>query len=397
MIPVEEAYSIIMEYLFHPSRVEVPLEKAIGKVLAEPVYADRDFPPFDRVAMDGVAVAHERLVSGQREFSIEGIQSAGTPQKKLQDISKCMEVMTGAVLPGGTDIVIKYEDLHIKEGIVHIIQTDFQSNQHIHKRSQDVHQGDELLEPGIVLSPAEIALLASVGKSTVFTQGLPQIAIVSTGNELVEVTDVPESHQIRKSNSYALAASLSQLGCVPTMNHLRDDKEIIGVELAVILKNSDAVILSGGVSKGKFDYIPEALEKLGVKKLFHQVSQRPGKPFWFGATASGKIVFALPGNPVATFLCFYKYIRPWLLESLGTVQRKYTAILADDFTFSPKLSYFLQVTVKSADGKWMAFPAPGGGSADFANLKEVDGFLELPAEKTDFQKGEVFPFIPFRS
>jgi molybdopterin molybdotransferase len=157
------------------------------------------------------------------------------------------------------------------------------------------------------------------------------------------------------------------------------------------------LILSGGVSQGKFDFIPGVLEELGVKKIFHQVSQRPGKPFWFGASGKGKIVFALPGNPVSTFMCFNRYVKPWIQKSLGVETKNQFAVLATDFSFTPKLTYFLQVAVKNEEGRLVAYPNAGGGSGDFENLKNIDGFLELPREKTDFKAGEFFPLFLFRS
>lgn len=395
MVSVSEASELIQKHLFRFSCTPVSLLQATGGVLAEPVYADRAFPPFDRVAMDGIAVIFDRLKQGQREFIIEGTQPAGVPQKKLIDPAKCLEVMTGAVLPAGTNTVIRYEDIEISDGRVRLMADKFEQGQNIHKKGQDAAEGQELLKPGVMLSPAEIALLASVGKDTLQVCSLPRIAIISTGDELVEVNSVPAPHQIRRSNSYALYASLSQFGCMPSLHHLPDEATAMEQALNSILAKSDAIILSGGVSKGKFDFVPGVLEKLGVKKVFHQVSQRPGKPFWFG-TLAGKIVFALPGNPVSTYLCFYKYIHPWLMESLGVNQKTNTAILAEDFTFLPKLTCFLQVALKIEDGKCTAYPVPGGGSGDFANLTDVDGFLELPLEKSVFRKGEVFPYIPFR-
>jgi molybdopterin molybdotransferase len=157
----------------------------------------------------------------------------------------------------------------------------------------------------------------------------------------------------------------------------------------------DIVVLSGGVSKGKFDFVPNALERLGVKKIFHQVNQRPGKPFWFGKSEK-QTVFALPGNPVSTYLCFYRYIKPWLEQCLGLPALKKQAILATDFTFKPSLTYFLQVSVKYEQGKLLAYPDAGGGSGDFVNLKEVDGFLELQADRSDFKAGEIFNYYSFR-
>jgi molybdopterin molybdotransferase len=179
--------------------------------------------------------------------------------------------------------------------------------------------------------------------------------------------------------------------------HLPDNKEEIKTELQTLLEENDVLILSGGVSKGKFDFIPKALEELGIQKLFHQVNQRPGKPFWFGTSGDkSKVVFALPGNPVSTFLCFHKYIKPWVLKNLGVEEKPVDAILTSNLTFSPALTYFLQVRTQIQEGRILAHPVPGGGSGDFVNLKGVDGFLELPANKSTFSAGEVFPFISFR-
>lgn len=186
------------------------------------------------------------------------------------------------------------------------------------------------------------------------------------------------------------------MGAVSKCFHLNDELSAMGEALGGILRDHDVLILSGGVSKGKFDFVPSVMEKLGVHALFHQVSQRPGKPFWFGASASGKIAFALPGNPVSTFMCFYRYVKPWLLRSLGVPAEGSTAVLAKDYSFPPALTYFLQVSVRNERGVLMATPVPGGGSGDFANLTRVDGFLELPSMRSEFRAGEVYPFFAFR-
>ncbi len=189
---------------------------------------------------------------------------------------------------------------------------------------------------------------------------------------------------------------MQHMGWEANQFHISDDQELLRTALQSLLNNHDVLILSGGVSKGKFDFIPTVLEELGVTKIFHEVSQRPGKPFWFGVK-NDKRIFALPGNPVSTFMCFYRYIQPWIFKSLRVQKELPSAILAKDFSFPPKLTYFLQVTVKNEGGKLVAYPDQGGGSGDFANLKKIDGFLELPLEKTDFKAGEVFTFIPFRA
>ena len=238
-------------------------------------------------------------------------------------------------------------------------------------------------------------MLASVGWLETEVYAFPKVAIVSTGNELVEIHAKPLPHQIRRSNSYALRAALSSMACDANLFHLTDDRNTMERELAQVFSKHDVIILSGGASKGKFDFVPDVLESLGAQKIFHEVSQKPGKPLWFGATKK-QVVFALPGNPVSTFLCFYRYIRPWLLKMMGVEMPIQTAILSEDFTIKTDLTYFLQVKVRSEYGKRMASPVQGGGSGDFANLKAVDGFLELTAGKNEFKAGEAFTYIPFR-
>lgn len=395
MVSVAEASEIILAYPFQPKIVKIDLVRAVGKVLGEKIFADRDFPPFDRVAMDGFAFRYEDWQRGQRNFSIVAVQAAGKPQLELQHTNSCIEVMTGSILPQGTDTVVRYEDVEKKGNDATILVQAVEIGQNIHRQGQDEKKGNTLLEPHIFLSPAEIALLASVGKNEVDVLSLPRVAIVSTGDELMEITETPGYYQIRKSNSYALEAALNTLGCNSTLFHLKDQKDIILNSLQTIVATYDVVIISGGVSKGKFDFIPEALAQIGVQKKFHQVSQRPGKPFWFGV-AKDTAVFALPGNPVSTYMCFYRYIKPWLSKSLNLADRHLYAILAQDFNFQPKLTYFLQVKIQNEHGRLVAYPVMGGGSGDFANLKDVDGFIELPLERSEFKEGEAFPYIPFR-
>lgn len=396
MISVEEATRIIQSNLYKPEVISAPLDQAVGAVLAGTITADRDFPPFDRASMDGIAVSAEAYASGRRSFTIEGTQPAGVPQKRLSNPAHCLEVMTGAVVPEGAGIVVRYEDVTIADGTATVNADDYIPAQNIHRKGADVREGDVLLLPGTFLGPSEIALLASVGKSQVKIRRLPRTAVVSTGDELVEITAKPESHQIRRSNSYALVAALQQLGIAAEAQHLPDQEDALRAGLAEIMAGNELVIITGGVSKGKFDFVPSILENLGVKRHFHGVAQRPGKPFWFGSTSGGKAVFALPGNPVSTYMCFYRYVRPWLRASLGVPVRSLTAILSEDFTFLPVMTYFLQVRLRIEGGKLMAQPVPGGGSGDFANLGQVDGFLELPPESTLFSAGEAFPLVAFR-
>lgn len=398
MITVEEATRIIMENSPAYSHETVPLRDALDRVLAVDILADRDFPPFDRVTMDGIAIAFSEIdMSSENTFVIQDMQAAGDKRKTLLPGKNCIEVMTGSVLPEDADTVIPYEHLTLKGN--NVITKDpglITKGQNIHWQGADARADDIILKSRLLCSPAEIALLATVGLSTVTVLSRPDVAVVGTGNELVEIAEKPEPHQIRRSNVYALDAALHSMKCRSTIYHIPDRKDVLLSSLQSILANHEIVIVSGGVSKGKFDLLPEALQDLGVKKLFHQVSQRPGKPMWFGSYGGGKLVFALPGNPVSTFMCFCRYVRPLLLQTTTRTVKPFSAVLTDDISFPHDLTYFLQVKIVIEKGMISAHPAPGGGSGDFVNLKDADGFLELPRGKRHFKAGEVYDLIPFR-
>jgi molybdopterin molybdotransferase len=224
----------------------------------------------------------------------------------------------------------------------------------------------------------------------------PKVMVVSTGNELVEVDEIPADHQIRRSNVFALVSLLKKLNINAETAHILDDKSALKTRIDSFLNDYDVLIFSGAVSKGKFDFIPEVLAELGVEKLFHQVKQRPGKPFWFGKKAR-KVVFAFPGNPVSTFVSCLKYFTPWYQKSVGlNVDTQQKAILSEDFYFKPNLTYFLQVKLHQNNGILYASPAAGKGSGDLANLVDADAFLELPDDRSNFEKGELFPIIIYR-
>lgn len=396
MVTVSEAETLIGKYRIRSEKVSVPLDEAPGRVLAEAIKADRDMPPFDRVAMDGIAIAFDSFQDGWRDFRVEALQQAGQPRVTLKDTHNCIEVMTGAMLPIGCDTVIRYEDVTIVNKIARMKIDSIERGQSIHHRAHDARRNDTILAAGSLLTVPDIALLASVGRRDAVVFDLPRIAIVSTGNELVDIPDTPLPHQIRRSNSYTIKAALTQLGGVVSLFHIHDDRNLLERDLAKIINEYSIVILTGGVSKGKFDLVPASLEQVGVEKIFHEVSQKPGKPFWFGVSKKA-IVFALPGNPVSTLLCYYRYIQPWLWQGLGITPATESAILDQDYSFRQDLTCFLEVRTSMKSGKRMATPRPGGGSGNFVNLHDTDGFLELPKDKTEFKAGESYNYIPFRN
>ena len=417
MITVQEATQIILENAQNTEGGKLPLMQSLGRILREDIVADRDFPPFDRVTMDGIAITFAAFERGQRTFFIESIQAAGAPQKILQNTENCIEVMTGAMLPEGTDAVIRYEDTEIKDGKATITIEYLGFRQNIHHKAMDRREGDVILRSGRKISAAEIGTLATAGKSEVLVSKLPKVAIISTGDELVEVNEMPLPYQIRRSNVFAVAAILRGAFLIDAdLFHYRDDEQVITEGLKTILKDYDLVILSGAVSEGKYDFVPKVLAELQVEKLFHKVSQRPGKPFWFGkylkpqlggqqlseslkfSESSQAVIFALPGNPVSAFTCAVRYILPFiskqLLESLEL--SKSSARLTTDVIFKPNLTYFLPVKVSNTEGGLLATPCEGHGSGDLANLNDADGFLELPRERVVFKENEVFPLFLYR-
>lgn len=393
MISVLQATSIISEHLFKPAVETIPLHLANERVLAEDILADRDFPPFDRVAMDGICLRFEDFNNGQRQFPIKGIQAAGAPPLTMQDGS-VLEIMTGAMLSNGADTVIRYEDLEINDGIATIQNEDVRFGQNVHKQGSDRKDGELLLCANTKIDAASIGVLATVGKATVDVYEKPNVVIVSTGDELVDVDETPLPHQIRKSNVHTLKALLNRQGIEPELVHLPDEKGEIRNTIAALLKRNDAILMSGAVSKGKFDFLPEVLKDLGVEKHFHKVEQRPGKPFWFGTKDKTK-VFAFPGNPVSTFVCAIRFFEPWLKKSYQQQSEMQYAFLMDDVSFKPNLTYFLQVKVSNNKGQLMATPVVGNGSGDLANLTVANAFMELPSGQTEFKAGEVYPVWMF--
>lgn len=398
MITVQEATEIIRQHRLDFPVEEVPLTEAIGRVLREDLFADRPFPPYDRVTMDGIAIQYASFANGQRDFPIEKVIAAGDPEGVLENPDNCVEIMTGAVLPKGADIVIRYEDLEIKAGVAKIMTEAIKSSQNVHWKGSDRKQGSKIVEAGQLISPAEVGVAATIGKAKLKVTRLPKTAIISTGDELVDVSETPLPHQIRRSNVYRLQASLKQYKIEVDAYHLIDDQASIEKAIEQMLDTYDILLLSGGVSKGKFDFVPAAMEALGVKKLFHRIKQRPGKPFWFGSAPTGALVFALPGNPVSSFMCTQRYFVPWLRHCLGLDTLNLPiACLEQSVTFKPDLTYLCQVSTRfDTDGRLLAKPAEGHGSGDLANLVEADAFMELPRGKDVFEAGECFPVYFYR-
>lgn len=392
MITVDGAEYIIQKELREFGEEIVPLENATGRVLAEDIAADRDIPPYDRVTMDGIAIRHSDFEKGTRKFNIKGIQSAGEKAWTIDAPAECVEVMTGAALPIGADTVLRYEDVDIYEGTATIKSGNVKYGQNIHYMGTDKLKNTLLAEAGRLIDPAFINIAASVGKAQLKVKRLPRVCILSSGDELVPIEQTPDEYQVRRSNNYAIASILLQHRIHASMYHIPDEKETIRTALSKCLKENDVLILTGGVSMGKFDYLPEVFDELEITQLFHKVGQRPGKPFWFGSDVDQKLVFAFPGNPVSAFLCMHRYFVPWLYATLGLKRTQPVyAVLAEDYNFNAELTYFLQVKLEYlSNGRLLATPSEGNGSGDFVNLLSADAFMELPGMQKTFKKGEAY-------
>src|SRR5882672_6736147 len=359
----------------------LPLTQCVGGTLLENIYAERDAPPYDRVFMDGIAVDSEQLRRGQRRFRIQATQAAGSPALKLASGENAIEVMTGSVLPVAADCVIPVEQYDVADGVVSLKSAVAAAPYHnVHRRGSDSRQGALLLKSGTLLRAPEIAVAA------------PAVMIVSTGDELVEPGDPIADYQVRRSNAYACAATLRKRGFARVGDdHLLDDEEILRERLALHLTTHEVVILSGGVSMGKFDLVPKVLVQLGVQEVFHNVAQRPGRPMWFGIGPQGQAVFGLPGNPVSTLVCLIRYVIPAIAEAMGTNRLPPERLaLASPVAFQPPLAYFLPVAIEHDEwGRPWVHPRPPNGSGDFLSLAGSDGFVELPPGPNTYPKGFV--------
>jgi molybdopterin molybdotransferase len=373
----------------------VLLEQAAGRVLRQVVSAERDQPPFDRVTMDGIAIRFASLASGNRQFVIQGTQHAGDPVQALVNEQNCIEIMTGGVLPEGTDCIVPVERIAVADNIATIEAAyDAKASQFIHPQGSDHVSGHKVLQSGAVISPMDIAIIASCGLNEIAVGCAPKIRVISTGNELVPPGQPVAAHQIRLSNGPALVAMLSGQGFGNSSHHhLVDDVALLEREIGQHLETADVMILSGGVSMGKADFVPQVLKELGVKVVFHKISQRPGKPMWFGIGPAGQAVFALPGNPVSSLVCCRQYVLPALFRASGRIEASAQyAVLAEDVTFTADLTCFLPVRTDSTnDGGTHATPVPTNTSGDFAALGDTDGYIELCREESNFPAGSVVP------
>ncbi|MCU7550765.1 molybdopterin molybdotransferase MoeA [Chitinophagaceae bacterium LB-8] len=394
MLNFQEAQKIIATQAHSFGKETVSLDRALGRVLAEPIVADRDYPPFNRVAMDGFAVRLEDFESGMREFQIIETVFAGQMAAKSIAAGQCYKIMTGAPLPLSSDVVIRREDTVETGGRVTIHASELRPFQNIARQGEDIRVGELVIGASIPVKPAVITALASLGKADVIVESLPKVALFTTGDEVVPVHQPVLPQQIRNSNAHLLKSLLQQWHIIPFQYaHIQDRED----ELLKTLKEAmscDMLIMSGGVSAGDADYVPKVLESLGIKKLFHKVAIKPGKPIWCGAMPNGGIVFALPGNPLSCHVTFKLFIETYLIHAFGLERSR---ILELPFSGTRKkktsLDEFFPVKIQSAPV--VAVPLNFNGSGDVLAAFHADGFAWQPADKMELRKGDLVECLVF--
>ena len=372
----------------------VPLAAAAGRILRQPLYSDRPQPPFHRVSMDGIAIDFSAYVRGQRFFPRAAVQAAGQPPVRLGDASYCIEVMTGAVLPHLCSTIVPYERIRAEHNGFYLPE-GIEDRKNVHRLGSDSEQGALLIPSSRRIGPAEVGMLATCGVGEVEVSRRPRVAIIATGDELVPIDVRPAGHQIRRSNLYQLRALVEPYAESVSLHHYPDEPKQMTEHLRELLEERDVILLSGGVSKGKFDFVPEVLRTCGVRRVFHRVAQRPGKPLWFGRRGT-TAVFGLPGNPVSSVVSTLVYTLPLLRQLSGELEQAMTyARLTEAVVFKHPLTLFRAVALTSdpATGQLLASPVDNRGSGDGSSLLRTDGFLRLAANQQNFAAGSVHEVI----
>ena len=374
LLPFERAFETAIGYAKFIGSETVSLQNSLGRILAEDVISDVDMPPFNRAAMDGYACRRPDI--GNELTVIEEIPAGTVPQRKIGE-NQCAKIMTGAIVPEGADTVIMVEQTQkVGENKIRFVGKDTVSN--IAKKGEDVHSGDIILRKGKILYPQHIAILAAVGKVRVSVAKKPMVAIISTGDEIVEPDKKPTLSQTRNVNSYELMAKIEQVGAeYKYYGLIGDDFEKIDKVFKTALAECGLVIITGGVSMGDYDIVPQIFRKNGVKILFDRIAIKPGRPTTFGVVGE-KIVWGMPGNPVSTLISFELFVKPFLFKMMG---HNYNPI---------KISLPLEQTIsrnKTARASWIPVKITDdgkirtieyNGSGHIASFIDADGAICIP-------------------
>lgn len=378
MITFKQAQEIITGFAKSFGTESLALEQVLGRILAEPIVADRDYPPFNRATMDGYAMQLEDVKKGTREFTVTQTIFAGQVADTGLQVGQCFKIMTGASVPQTADLIIRREDIMELGATIQIQPGDYRAFQNIARQGEDVKAGERIISPSIYCTPAVVSVLAALGRHHVLVEKRPRVAVFTTGNEIVPVREPVTPVQIRNSNQYLLTSLLQKWGIEPFLNeHIRDDKKDLFLKLQEGLAG-DFVVISGGVSAGDADYVPEILESLGVRKLFHKVSIKPGKPIWCGYVPGGAMVFALPGNPFSSLITFILFVDTYLSHCLGLGGQAMLSLpMACERSKRSDLDEFFPVAIQGQP--LSALPLSFNGSGDILASLLADGIAHHPA------------------
>lgn len=383
MISFEKSLSIVLSSAIELDMETVPLRKACGRVLYNDIHSDIDMPPFNKSAMDGYACRFDDL--GKPLIVVETIAAGITPLEKILK-GECAKIMTGGVVPEGADCVVMIEHTEMRDEKV--IVNKKSSARNICYRAEDVKAGEIVLQKGTLITPAEIAVLASVGCDPVPVSRQPVIGIIATGSELVEPSQKPENAKIRNSNSYQLYDQAKQAGYKPVyLGIVKDSPKSLGDIIERNISEVDVFLFSGGVSMGEFDYVPEVLLEKGFELLFRKVAIKPGKPTVFGKK-NNTFVFGLPGNPVSTFIMFEIFVKPFCNKLMGSNNNPHKISARLTETIKRKKSDRLtHIPVKiNSEGK--VTPVKYHGSAHIHALTHSNGFIVIPIGVNTILAGE---------
>ena len=368
-----------------PATEQIPALEAAGRVLAEEITADRDYPPFPRSARDGFAV---RAADVPGELTVIGEVRAGEVFRGSVSPGGAVEIMTGAPLPDGADAVVMVEHTEHIGNVVRVSRS-LKSGENFNGRGIEAKQGSAVLSAGRRLGFAEIALLAMVGRECVTVYRRPRVAILPTGDEIVEAGQQPAPFQIRNSNAWSMAVQVSRAGGDPHILPIARDNYESTRELIEQGLTHDLLLLSGGVSAGKYDIVERVLGDMGAQFFFDRVLVQPGQPLVFG-NAKGKLFFGLPGNPASTMVTFEVFGRA-AVELLGGAAEAplplLQARLTKDLRQKPGLTRFLPAQV-SADGSTVT-PEPWQGSGDVNSLARANAFLVTEPDRENWASGEM--------
>jgi molybdopterin molybdotransferase len=385
MITFEEALGIVMKSVFMTETETIPFENSAERILAEDIVSDMDMPPFNRSAVDGYACHRSEL---NNELEVVEVISAGKEPAKAVLANQCSKIMTGAIVPYGCDAVFMVEDTEIfPSGKIRFAGKEIKTN--ISFRGEDVKRGDVVLVPGKLIKPQDIAVMASVGHINVKVKKMPKVAILSTGDELVEPSEYPEISKIRNSNAYQLMAQVTRAGGSGKYYGIAPDVESVTYEMIIrAISENDIVILTGGVSMGDFDFVPSVLNEAGVKILFDQVNVQPGKPTTFGVHSKG-VVFGLPGNPVSSFIQFETLVRPFINKMMDYDWKPVENRLPMAVRYERKSHVRMGWIPVRITGNSEVTPVEFHGSAHISALPDADGIISVEAGRKTIEKGEI--------